>query len=310
MAEWRELLGAKRYQASDGFWGEAFALQGSITRQVSAEVAVFVIFSLVVCLLDYVTHPDLGVDVAPYEVAGAALGLLLVLRTNAGYDRWWEGRKLWGGIVNQSRTLSLTALANGPDDNDWRSRFVHWTAAFGHVCRYSLRSDHNMPAVARLLGEAEAAKLASARHMPTAVSLRIAAILREAADAGKLDRFAFLVAEQSRNQLIDHIGGCERILKSPLPKVYGINIRRFILLFMFTLPFALLPRVGWLTPLVTALVAYPILSLDRIGVELQNPFSLSRVGHLPLDEITKVIENDLLALLENDDILSKTPPTG
>ena len=93
------------------------------------------------------------------------------------------------------------------------------------------------------------------------------------------------------------IGGCERIRKTPLPRAYAINIRRFIFLFLATLPFALLNRVGnWLTAPVTVLVAYPILALDQIGVELQNPFDTRNLGHLPLDAICETIERNLLAL--------------
>ena len=299
----------RRFEEPDRFWSDAIAIRGSITPQVSPLVLIFVLISVSVCALNDAIHPDLGVEIAPYEVAGAALGLLLVLRTNAGYDRWWEGRKLWGAIVNQSRTLTLTALAHGPNDPAWRIQLVRWTAAFAHACHHHLRFENEIPEIVKLVGEEEAAKIASARNLPMEVSLRIATLLRDAAEAGKLDRFAFLNADQARNQLIDDIGGCERILKTPLPRVYAINIRRFILLFMTTLPFALLPKIGWLTPLVTAMIAYPILSLDKIGVELQNPFSKSRIGHLPLDAIAATIQADLLALVENDDLLPKSPPT-
>ena len=72
----------------------------------------------------------IGLEIAPFEIAGAALGLLLILRTNAGYDRWWEARKLWGGIVNQSRNVVISALSYGPADPVWRERFVKWVAVF------------------------------------------------------------------------------------------------------------------------------------------------------------------------------------
>ena len=88
-----------------------------------------------------------------------------------------------------------------------------------------------------------------------------------------MDRFAFVRAEEERAKLIDHIGGCERILKTPLPAAYSIEIRQFIFVFLVALPFGILAKVDWLTPLVTMLVAFPILALDEIGVELQNPFS-------------------------------------
>ena len=284
----------------DTFWSDAFALRGSITLQVSRSVLIFTLIAVAVCALNDAVHPDLGVEVAPYEVAGAALGLLLVLRTNAGYDRWWEGRKLWGGITNQCRTLAGTALAHGPDDPAWRDQVVRWTAAFAHATRCSLRGERRLPEVEALLGRDAAERIAAARHMPTAVSMSIAGLLREGCERFGMDRFAFLSCEQSRNALFDHLGGCERIKSSPLPRVYGINIRRFIFMFLATLPFALLAKIGWLTPLATFLVAYPILAIDQIGVSLQNPFDVRDLGHLPLDEITATIERDVLSLLGPD----------
>jgi len=76
----------------------------------------------------------------PYEIAGAALELLLVLRTNAGYDAGWEARRLWGGIINNCRHLVLAALCYGPDNVAWRDRLISLTASFAHVARRSLRS--------------------------------------------------------------------------------------------------------------------------------------------------------------------------
>jgi ion channel-forming bestrophin family protein len=81
------------------FWRDSFALKGAVTLAVSERVLIFGLVSLVICLIDYRLHPTitmLGIEVAPYKVAGAALAMLLLLRTNAGYNRWWEGRKLWG----------------------------------------------------------------------------------------------------------------------------------------------------------------------------------------------------------------------
>src|SRR5262249_40670971 len=110
------------------FWREAFALQGSITPLVLPHVLTFGLIAAAVgaaaMLVQWQYGVQIGLEVAPFELAGAALGLLLITRTNAGYDRWWEGRKLWGGIVNQSRNLVIGALSYGPDDAGWRARFV------------------------------------------------------------------------------------------------------------------------------------------------------------------------------------------
>lgn len=287
-----------------GFWREAFAFQGSVTPYVLPRVFVFGLVATVIVVLSWLLENlcnwKISLEVAPYEIAGAALGLLLILRTNAGYDRWWEARKLWGGIVNQCRNLIISALSYGPANPEWREKMVRWTAAFPHVARCSLRGEKPSAEITTLLGQQQVERLAAANHMPSLVAMKLAECLREACDRFGMDRFAFMQVDRERAALIDHIGACERILKTPLPRVYGIKIRRFIALFLITLPFALLHRVqmDWLVPIITMLVAYPLVSLDQIGIELQNPFSARNLSHLPLEDMSATIEVNLMGLLK------------
>lgn len=285
------------------FWRDACAIQGSVTPLVLSTVVSMGLLATAICAVSWLGEElwqlRLGLEVAPYEIAGAALGLLLILRTNAGYDRWWEARRLWGGIVNQSRNLVINALAYGPPRTAWQETFTRWAAIFPHVARCSLRGELPSEEVQRLLGPEAVSRIAQANHMPAYVALQLATQLRAARDAGELDDFAFLQIDKERATLIDHIGACERILKTPLPLVYSIKIRRFIAIFLLTLPFALLHRTNadWLIPPITMLVAYPLLSLDQIGIELQNPFVKANLSHLPLGDISLNIETNLLALL-------------
>jgi putative membrane protein len=251
-------------------------------------------------VLEWLFQMPIGLEVAPFEVAGAVLGLLLVLRTNAGYDRWWEARRLWGGIVNQSRNLVIGALSYGPEDPAWREKFVRWVAVFPHIARCSLRGEPPSAEVAALIGSEDAGRVAQADHMPSFVAMKLGDLLREACDHRQMDRFVFLQVDRERPLLIDHIGACERILKTPLPLVYAIKIRRFIALFLLTLPFALLHKLdnSWLIPFITMLVAYPLMALDQIGIELQNPFSQANLSHLPLGDISATIERNLAGLLK------------
>jgi ion channel-forming bestrophin family protein len=281
----------------ESFWTEIGQIEGSATPYVLARTLLFGLIALAITVVEELTIPTISIPLTPYEILGAALGALLVLRTNAGYERWWEARKLWGGIVNQSRNLVIAALAHGPDDPEWRRRFVGWTAAFAHVARRSLRGERILPELTPLVGAVKAERIASVDHMPIAVALALEILLREAAETHGMDRFAFLRAEEERSRLIDHFGGCERILKTPLPTAYSIQIHQFVFIFLISLPFGILSKVGWLTPLVTMLVAFPILALDEIGVELQNPFSTSHLNHLPLDRICQDLERNLTALL-------------
>lgn len=283
------------------FWLEVFRLRGSATPLILGRVLGFTLFSEVVTLvMSYfgVTHLLAN---SHYEYIGAVLALLLVLRTNAGYDRWYEARKIWGGIVNQSRNLGQMGVIYGPQDRTWRETYVRWVAAFSAICRHSLRSQRSFEEISDLVpivGRVETERLSQANHMPMYVVRRVGDMLRQAVEAGDMDKFAFLKAEEERARLIDHIGACERILKTPLAVAFSIKIRRFLFLYLLFLPMALVDYVGWFTPLMTMLVAYPLLSLDQIGVELQNPFCHRRLNHLPLGDISKTIRENLLASID------------
>jgi len=287
-----------------GFWRESIIWRGSITPLVSPYVLTFGFFSTVICVVDWIVESyyqvQVGLEIAPFEIAGFALGLLLVLRTNAGYDRWWEARKLWGGIVNQCRNVVISALSYGPADSAWKEVFVKWAAVFPHVARCSLRGEKPADEVVALVGQKGWSQVVAADHMPSFVVQKLADLLREACDANQMDRLAFIQVDKERAELIDHIGACERILKTPLPLVFAIKIRRFLAIFLITLPFALLHRINgeWLVPVITMMVAYPLLALDQIGIELQNPFSKANLSHLPLESICETIERNLIALLQ------------
>ena len=292
------------FQTRQGFWWEAFALHGSITPKVMPNVLIFGLAAGGICgaswFVETLFQVRIALAIAPFEFAGAALGLLLILRTNAGYDRWWEARKLWGGIVNQSRNLVIGAVAYGPNDLGWQEKFVRWTAVFPHVARLNLRGELPSSEVANLVGPDDARRVATTEHMPSFVAAMLANLLYEAREKLGMDGFSFIQVDRERALLIDHIGACERIAKTPLPRAYSINIRRFIVIFILMLPFSLLHLLDsdWLIPFITMLVAYPLLSLDQIGVELENPFSTSNLSHLPLDDISADIERDILSVLK------------
>lgn len=289
---------SEQHDGPYGFWRDLLRVQETAARVVLVRVICFGVLAALICVLESVTVKSIAVDVTPYEVVGAALSLILVLRTNAGYDRWWEARKQWGGITNQSRDLVATALAYGPGDPSWRDDLVRWTAAFAHAARCSLRGQRDSPELAALLGPERAGGLLAAEHMPSYASAQIAAALVGLVEQEKISGFAFQQIDRQRALLLDHLGGCERIQSTPLPLAYRVEIRRFIFFFLIALSLAMLSRIGWLTPLITMLVAYPLLALDEIGSQLQQPFFESSLNHLPLDAICARIEADLLAQLE------------
>jgi putative membrane protein len=288
------------------FWQDAFAWRGAVTPLVMPRVFLFGLYGLLVGLVHEV-YDWRALGSGPVEFTAAFLALLLVLRTNGGYERWWEARKLWGGIVNQSRNLAIAGLTYGPRDPEWRERFVRWTAAFSHVARRNLRGERELPELLTLMRDVDAVeRISRAQHMPSFVAQAIAGLLREAVEHGEMDRVAFLAVDRERAQLIDHVGGCERILRTPLPQVHTFKLRRFIVLYLLALPIAVV-GTWWIPGLVTFLVAYPLLAIDQIAVELENPFSPTNLSHLPLETICGTLQGNLLALLEAEEAFTVSP---
>ncbi len=289
---------------SPGFLRGALMWSGSVTPRIIFSLLLLTAYCALIVALDQFWRSLPHLAVTPFEYTGVVLGLVLVFRTNAGHERWWEARKLWGGIVNQSRNIIISALnyLDKPNDdaqmNSWHQDMTRWTIAFSFASKESLRNGKNFDELSDLLNEQELDKLKSAVHMPLFVAGKIAALLQQARVSGLVDGFVFQELENQRGLLIDHIGACERILKTPMPLVYAIKTRRFILIFLLLLPFSLIENLGFSAVFIFFLVAYPLLSLDRIGIELQNPFATKNLSHLPLNTICDSIKLHCLALQE------------
>lgn len=279
------------------FLRTVFTWRASVAPRILLRTLVAMLYGVAVHLI-ILEIPHIALPVAPFEYSGAVLGLLLVLRINSGHDRWWEGRKLWGQIVNQSRNLGIVGVAYGGAPAADRKRFLQWVAAWPHVMRASLRREHRHLDAERLLGPEEAQRVRDAQHGPTYVGLRIAQQLARFREGGA-DGFAFHRGESERSLLIDAIGACERIRNTPIPFAFAVKIRRFIALFVALLPFALAEQAGGYTSLIIGLTSYPLFAMDEIGAELQNPFSPRNLSHLPLTEICQNIEKDVLSLDES-----------
>ncbi|WP_300501717.1 bestrophin family protein [Methylobacter sp.] len=269
----------------------ALAWHGSVTPRVLLSVLITGLYTLGLAWIDIHYYKLPGFAVTPFEYIGAVLGLVLVFRTNAGHDRWWEARKLWGAIVNQSRNLLVMSWNYGADDKQWCNDMTKWIVAFSFAAKESLRLQKEFDDLKAILNDSEIIELRNAPHSPVFVSGKIAALLQQARLNSTIDGFVFLEIEKQRAALIDSIGGCERILKTPMPLVYAIKARRFILIYLLLLPLSLIDEVGLMAVPIAILVAYPLFSLDRIGIELQNPFATKNLSHLPLQSICVGIKN-------------------
>lgn len=281
-----------------------FDVRNSMLHAIFGRVVACVGWSLLVLMAhrfwmssEVMVHTSIPPTV--HSLVGVALGLLLVFRTNTAYDRFWEGRKLWGGIVNESRNLARSASVHFKDDPALLQATVRWTAAWSQAAMHGLRGGAGFgPVAARLPAREVEASLGSGQ-VALDVSRRITALLVEARDKGLISDIILVGLDRNVQQLIDSLGGCERIKNTPLPFAYMVHIRRALILYCFTLPFALIDSYGWGSIVGTFLVAYIFFGIEEIGVEIENPFDGDE-NDIPLERICATIERNLFALIGDD----------
>lgn len=280
------------HKENPSFWSNALALQGSVTPKVYLNVLFCMVYALFIALISR-QYALIQLPISPFEYAGVIMGLALVFRVNSGYDRWWEARKIWGDIVNAVRNLSILVKSYSKDMEKGRvEETLNLIAALPILIKNHLRSIEITEETKDLLSAQDYLELQNWNHRPNFISLRIAENLSFMYDHKKINEFSFLKAEHVRQLLIDSQGACERILKTPMPLVMAIKIRRLIFLFLLVLPLALADSV-LIDVCVTGLVAYALFSLDQIGIELQNPFGVDNLSHLPLNDICSNIQKDI-----------------
>jgi putative membrane protein len=234
-----------------------------------------------------------------HTLIGVALGLLLVFRTNASYDRYWEGRKLLGTMVNRSRDLvrQVVTVLGGVEETACQTRVVveRYVGAFFALSMQALRDERELAVLEDLLTAEERAELAPVRHRApvvlTWISRRIAAHRPAIAD---LDRVAM---DANVTQLMDSLGGCERIRRTPVPFAYAHHIKLFVVLFCYSAPFAMVESMEWYTGLAAAILAFALFGIDEIGVEIEDPFGYDP-NDLPIDRISATIQQSTAEILE------------
>ena len=281
-----------------GFFASAIAINGSVTPLVIKLVLITMLYALAVAVL-CLYCPWATLSVSPFEYAGLVMGLVLVFRINAGYERWWEARKLWGTIIYSSRNLAIiVSVYTNTSQDETVQKIIRLIASMPYLMRNNLRLSDSIVDVCHLLDQNTYLELQDAEHRPAFISTKIACLLNHLHHKGSIDHFAFMKAEESRAVILDCQGACERILKTPIPFVMAVKARRFILLFLMILPFAIADIAWYVAPFITGLVAYALYSLDQIGIELQNPFSARNLSHLPLGDMSAKIEKNVFEIYQ------------
>jgi putative membrane protein len=221
-----------------------------------------------------------------HTMVGAALGLLLVFRTNASYDRYWEGRRLLGGIVIRSRDLArqIGAWLAGDALAEEREHLPKLIVAHYRLVAQGLRNEDELDALEALLDADERAELVPVTARPQVVSRWLSARLAVLVAAGELTEQRLFAMDQNLTALTDCDAGCERIARTPVPFAYAQHIKVLVVLFCFTAPFAVSADMRWYTPIASAVLAFALFGIDEIGVEIEDPFGYDP-NDLPVDAI-------------------------
>ena len=234
---------------------------------------------------------DLHLSPITHTILGTALGLLLVFRNNASYDRFWEGRKKWGGIVNDSRNLARSIYVYG----DNLASLVPLICSFCHALKHQLR--YAKPtvidqAITPFLAKNMREKLLQHHNVSWMISIEMSKVLQQTIESKKItveqgQRLETLIAS-----LIDHQGACERILKTPVPFTYTVHVRQLLLIYIMSLPLVLIPMMGWLSVLSVTVIGFGLLGIEEAGLEIEDPFGTDP-NNLPLDAICDTICKDV-----------------
>jgi putative membrane protein len=227
------------------------------------------------------------------SILGIILGLLLVFRTNTAYDRWWEGRKLWGQLVNVSRGVAHTLDAQLPADApERRARYAQVLAEFPSVLAAHLRAPRPV--------EADDTDAPVRVPVGTSVPNRLVQQLHRdvTADivAGRLPTEARIAMQPLLQAFDDITGACERIRNTPIPFSYSSYVKQFVLLYALILPFGLVKEFGYGTVIASMFTFFATMGLELLAGEIEEPFGTDR-NDLPLDQIAARIAADVRALL-------------
>ncbi|MEK8179770.1 bestrophin family ion channel [Flavobacterium buctense] len=226
-----------------------------------------------------------------HGMLGFVISLLLAYRTNTAYDRWWEGRKLWGSLVNNSRNLAIKLSAILKDEHDKKYlRFLIPTYA-------SILSKHlSNEEVGQILFEDVELKINHQKHKPNQVAQVLFQKIHDLHQSGKISGDQLIILNAELQSFTDVCGACERIKNTPIPYSYSAFIKKFIFFYVMTLPFGYVFSLGYYVIPVVVFIFYVLASLELIAEEIEDPFGTD-ANDLPTGKIAENIKRHVEEIL-------------
>jgi ion channel-forming bestrophin family protein len=234
---------------------------------------------------------DIGIV---YTILGFTLSLFLVFRTNTAYDRWWEGRRLWGDLTNAIKNICIHLHSSLPIENEKRRAYY---GALMHLFSISLKQhlqdkrlhtnhfeifEENNP-----IFEDKTAILSS-NHQPQSIVKLLLLALKADVRHGLFSIHDLELYRMEINKFMDVTGGCERIKNTPIPFTYSVFIKKFIFIYVMLFPIVYSTQLFFIIIPVTMFILYVLASIELIAEEIENPFNGDE-SDLPLDAIVKNI---------------------
>lgn len=239
-----------------------------------------------------------------HGLLGFAISMLLVFRTNTAYDRWWEGRRLWGSLVNVSRNLSIKfKVLVGKEDPIGRQYFATLIPRFAVALMNHLRNE----ASAYALDDAphpEIPDFDTGKHLPAQIAGLIYERANELYINGRISGEQLLTVNTEITELLNICGACERIRNTPIPYSYSAFIKKFIFAYVITLPLGFVFSLGFMAVPVVAFVFYVLASLELIAEDIEGPFGKDS-NDLPLERLCEIINSGVKEIFsENNPVVS------
>ncbi len=278
------------------------------------ELLYFVGVSTLIYALYQAGHKWVDLPVIPVAMLGTALSILLGFRNGSAYDRWWEARKIWGGIINTSRTFAVQ-VQTYLDAPEIAQEIIYRHIGYVNALRLSLRGQTALleKELSVFIPQNEWDEWKQMANVPTQILRKQALVFKSHAKAGIIDsEFKLFELMHSIRELYDLQGKAERIKKTRFPKYYELYVNVFFYAFITLLPFSLIGKFGelshalgynitWLIVPVTLLVGFVFAAIDKSGSETEDPFE-NKISDTPMSSICIVIERDLRQMLGETNI--------
>ncbi len=268
-----------------------FIWRGSVLKKIMAQLFVILLFSLFIYffkgrIFDYKVHLNPTI----FTLIGLALAIFMGFCNSASYDRFWEGRKLWGLLVIETRSLTRQILSYIPNvSKEEKQKIIKLISAFCWALNYQLRDKSGTGNLPQLLSPEQLEQINGKKFIPSIILGFIADWLHEQHQKGNIDTIILTQIDDQLNQFSNISGGCERIYNTPLPFAYSVLLHRTVYLYCFWLPFGLVDTLGWMMPLIVLLISYTFIALDAIIQEIGEPFG-EEENDLALNSICRTIE--------------------